>query len=593
MSQAADTVPAVTLRSTTDDDEYRPEYGLLQMRDHYVPGRYDGPDDVVEGLDALEESDATGYPTGTVALAGVAWLQAPAADAYHRVRLEAHDAAPVDDAADWAAVMETPYFCRTGAVHLTGVTGTSDGATLPLGIGLFRVRVARRPADDEGEVWRLQFWPDPTMRLPRWHKRPSATADPGGTGGRSTRQRLAGDLISLLLWTGSAPTTIVALARRLGAGVDDVTAAIGDQLDRHLRLEAGDPTDPQRPIVLAVQPRPALPPAAVVAPPPPAPGPPWQPVPAAPEPPPEDGALYWLATGGPPRTVTYRPPVGAPPRAGYITDAGELMVWRAGELDALARVADYPGTATETAHGILLTGARGNALVRGDGTIDDLDLPGSYGRLDEHGRLYAVVEWHLGRREWYRLHVVDLADGSRRTMPWDESQELILNAVHDGAVRFNTTMQWRIGHDPEPAPYPVSTIDPVSGTALYHDPQQGMIVTGRDGVPRRFTGSYQARLAPGGARLYEFVHSPPSLVLFDAATSRTTQTYWLPSGSQTSAAGPQPPIWDDRTHLLVHVPHGMREIGAPVVRLDVTTGRFEGVPLAGQAEHARLVRPLL
>jgi hypothetical protein len=576
----------VTLRSAAEDDEYLPEYGLLVIRDHYEPGRFDGPDDVVDGLDALEESGTAEYPVGTVAGAGVAWLRARAAsNQYHRVRLEAHDHAPADDADHWAQVMESPYFCRTGGVFLTMVTGSDADTVLPLGIGLHRVRVCSRPADDEGDVWRLQFWPDPLMEPPRWLKR-----TPTGTDLR--HQDLAGDLISVLLWTGLATTTVAALAQRLHVEMDAVTAAITSELGRYLRLEAGELTQPLRPVVLAVQPRPALPPAATVAPAPVAvPGPPWQPVPATPEPPPQGTGMSWTSVGGPPQMVTYRPPPGPPPRAGYISDTGHLMIWRDSDVAPIAQVPS--GAAVETAHGILITGSTGTVIVRDDGTIDDLDLSSTYSRLDEHGRLYAVVEWHLGRQEWYRLHVLDLADGFRRTMPWDDSQPLTLNAVHDGVIRFNTDMQWRPGNDPEPAPYPVTTIDPVSGTSFYYDPQQGPTIITPDGTRRRFTASYDARPAPGGDRLYEFGHTPASLILFDAITSRTTQTYWLPPRSQTSPTGPQPPVWEDPDHLLVHVRSGVHDIGTSLIRLNVRTGDFQAVPLAGQPDYARLVQPLL
>ena len=576
----------MTLRSSADNDEFLPDYGLILIRDHAEPGRFDGPDDAVEGLDGLEEEDAGGYSFGTLALAGVAWLRARATgDRFHRVRLEAHDGAPADDAAAWAQVMETPYFCRSGGVGLTGVTGSDGGAVVPLSIGLHRVRVACRPADDEGDVWRFQFWPDPTMQPPQWIKRtPAGAGLPPGD--------LAGDVMSALLWTGFAPATVAGLAWRVHADVAATSAAIAHELDRHLRLDAGDLDQPQRPVVLTVQPRPTLPPAAVVEPPPQAPpGPPWEPTPAAPEPPPEAPGLYWIATGGPPRMVTYHPPLGSPPRAGYVTDTGHLMVWRNGELTPLTRVP--AGMATETAHGTLVTGSTGTVIVRADGTVDDLGVDSTFGRLDEHGRHYAVVDWHLGRHEWYRLHLIDLSDGSRRTMPWDEAEPLTVNAVHNGVVHFNTTMLWRPGQDPEPAPYAVSSIDPLSGTALCFDPREGPVVIGPDGTRRPFTASPEARLAPGGDRLYEVGHSPAGVSLFDAVTSRKLQTYWLPPRSRTSPAGPQPPMWEDRTHLLVYVERGAEEIGAPVVRLDVVSGEFEGVPLAGQADYARLVQPLL
>lgn len=289
--------------------------------------------------------------------------------------------------------------------------------------------------------------------------------------------------------------------------------------------------------------------------------------------------------------VTYHPPPGPPPRAGYISDTGHLMRRRGSEVATVAKVPS--GTAVETAHGVLIAGSTGTVIVRDDGGIDDLGVASTFSRLDEHGRLYAVVEWHLGREDWFRLHLFDLADGARRTMPWDESRPLTLNAVHDGVVRFNTDMQWRPGAEPEPAPYPVTTVDPVSGTGLYFDPQQGPTVITPDGTRRPFTAGHDARLAPGGDRLYEFGHAPASLILFDATTSRTTQTYWLPPRSRTSPTGPQPPVWEDPAHLLVHVTGGGHDIGTALIRLDIGTGDFQAVPLAGQPDHARLVQPLL
>ncbi len=41
--------------------------------------------------------------------------------------------------------------------------------------GWYRVRVSRRPAEDDGDVWRLQFWPEAgTPEPPRWLARSRA-----------------------------------------------------------------------------------------------------------------------------------------------------------------------------------------------------------------------------------------------------------------------------------------------------------------------------------------------------------------------------------------------------------------------------------
>ena len=76
------------------DEEYQPEYGTLLVRDsctEYVPPE--------PGEELLEESAVGAQPGGTLARAGTGWLEGHASDAYHRVRLEAHDARPPDDRA--------------------------------------------------------------------------------------------------------------------------------------------------------------------------------------------------------------------------------------------------------------------------------------------------------------------------------------------------------------------------------------------------------------------------------------------------------------------------------------------------------------
>jgi hypothetical protein len=155
-------VAGVGLLRAVADDEYQPEFATLVVRD---AGRGAFP----AGEELLDEHGGAQVDTGTVAGAGNGWLMAAVSDEYQRVWLEAHDGRPVDDAAAWSDVLETPYGSATGVVELTWMTGRPNAPTVELGPpGRYRVRLSRRPADDEGDVWRLQFWPDAGRALPQW-----------------------------------------------------------------------------------------------------------------------------------------------------------------------------------------------------------------------------------------------------------------------------------------------------------------------------------------------------------------------------------------------------------------------------------------
>src|SRR2546421_408697 len=78
-------------------------------------------------------------PGGSVARAGIGWVDASASDQYQSVRLESHDAEPDRDPDDWADIVETP-FLTNGTVGLTMVTGAPIDDPFGLaGPGLHRV----------------------------------------------------------------------------------------------------------------------------------------------------------------------------------------------------------------------------------------------------------------------------------------------------------------------------------------------------------------------------------------------------------------------------------------------------------------------
>lgn len=150
------------LRSIVDD-EYLPEFSTLVVRDDRVD---DGPD----VPNALTEHGCETDPGGTIAVAGAGWLNAAAGGTYQEVRLEAHDVAPREDLDGWLDVVESPYLSTAGSIGLSYVTyDNPSGERLQLGApGAYRVRVGRRPHPESGDNWRLQFWPDPDVQLPRW-----------------------------------------------------------------------------------------------------------------------------------------------------------------------------------------------------------------------------------------------------------------------------------------------------------------------------------------------------------------------------------------------------------------------------------------
>jgi hypothetical protein len=171
----------VAVLRTYADEQYRADHGLLVIRDK----RLADPDPATPEL--LTENAVEAQPGGTIAVAGAGWLWArtSSADDHHHVLLEAHDGVPPDDRSGWDDVTETPYLSDGGTVELGWLLGEGGEGSLPLGPpGLYRARAScRRERDDEGDTWRLQFWPVHAVpEPPRWLARGEPAAGDQGSG---------------------------------------------------------------------------------------------------------------------------------------------------------------------------------------------------------------------------------------------------------------------------------------------------------------------------------------------------------------------------------------------------------------------------
>jgi len=415
---------------------------------------------------------------------------------------------------------------------------------------------------------------------------------------------LASDLVTIACWAVEGPwrTTVPALARRLLTTEEQVRAAL-DYAAAESLVEVSVVDDG---LLLAVGPgrsaRPAPPPARAAPPPaPPA---------SAPPPPPARTAMIWAA----PRRRPSRPrPGGADPlaalhtgppaRAGVLTERGELVVWRDGAPVVLADLtAQRWRHAVETAHGVLVSdwGERA-VLVRPDGGVDPLGLRFA-GRpaLDERGRLLAATEVTHGRDGRWLVHLVDLGDGSRHTMPGDHTGSHVV-AVHGGIVYLlgggaPPSMRWSPGRDPEPLPHRLNQIDPLTGTgaAVTRD---GVLLVRPDGSTRVVPVDLTAALVPGATHLYTLRTGPSAITLFDvAAATIEPRIHWLPVEVSTRQELGGGSIWEDRDRLLLtagsRIPPGY-DPGGGIIRVDIRTGAVERVPLPPGRGRCVPVVPLL
>lgn len=352
----------------------------------------------------------------------------------------------------------------------------------------------------------------------------------------------ASDVVSLVAWSsGTATLSLQGLASRLLASPADVQATLRYATTVDLLAVDGDTLT-----ILPKQPTPS----GYVQPPPASPSPPKPP----------------------------RPALGAPPRAGMVTSSGDVVVWRAGTPVTLGRWpgSSPPNAALESPHGIVLLGYGSESiLLKADGSVMSLgtDLMAS-GRLSKDGRYLAVGEARFHKREsWHALHLIDLTDGSRRTMPWDSERQIGgIVAFYSNAVYFasdGATMTWAPGTEPKPAGLGLRTIDQLSGISLRVEDNQGVIIGQPDGTRRRIAIDPSVMLAPGGTALYSLRYPPPAVTLFPLASPDTPSVFWLP----TDTAGD--PTWENPDTLVIKTP-------LEAVRLNLRTGDYEGVALQGR-----------
>ncbi|GAA2814009.1 hypothetical protein [Crossiella cryophila] len=501
----------MALRGIFIKDDYLPEYSTLVVIDAFRGGDPEPP----EGGEQLTDGALDLLPGGTVAVAGWGWLHGNAFDGYHRVALELHDAAPPPERVAWTEVVETPYLSYSGFVGLTFLTGGLIEEGLDLGApGAYRVRVSSRAAQDQGLLWRLQFWPA-EPEPPRWYAR--------GERGQGRMKWFVTDLIMMGAWSELTGRRwrLAELADWLLVDRTTVLDALEQVADRGTVVSTGDllgefalTTNPPREAGHTGGGVVQLPP----------PGAPWD-------------------------SPGYRPPPGPPPRAGLLGPDGTLTRWLDGEPVTCPTVPN-PRRALETPYGVVVFGEQ-TVLVRPDGELLRLGsghLPGT-ARLDPDGRRLCVDEHHIGRQSYRRRHHLDLLDGAQR-LEWLPEYE------------------WPTG--------PVSQADSRSGLMLTVASADDVVITGPGGLRRELWLPGTVRLTPGGAGLFTTSHAPPALTWFDLAEADPTGVVrWLPGGTRPDHGlvweGPAQVV------LPVDIRDWAR-VGARLLRVELRRGEYQAVP---------------
>lgn len=537
----------MALTRSFEDHAYWPEYGLFVLRDtDRPPARHPvGP--------ALAERDAPAF--GSVALAGDGWIRAVATDEHHRVTLELHDTPPEPDPPEWTDVVESP-FASGGAVGLALLTGGDPRDSFRLdGVGLYRMRFARRP-DGPAFHYRVRFWRvDIPADPPCWLRRSAplpATTD-------TLHPHAAGDLAMTLRWAREAgrETPTDWLAERLAT-----TSQVVEETLRHASpedlLPVGGPAEPRYSSI-------------------------------------RDKIRAQAIRSGPPqRTPPVRHPGqgltpmtdGPPPRAGIVTRQGSVVVWRDGRPTVLATVRPDPVRAVDTPHGIVVLAAGEATLVRPDGSL--LLLASNVGPtagFTADGRV-ALAEGGTDAGRGSRLLLLDPGSGERAVHPCDET--LVIVGAHGDTVyaRGRRLLRWRAGTDPQHFPPAVHTVRR-DGTLLAAAGDTTLMIT-PDGTERPVPVRAGARLTPGGDFFYWYGHQPATMFLVPVdRPDDEPVTRALPPASRLGPALRHGPVWEDESHLLVPVD------GRPAaVRVDVRTGATESVALTPDANHAvTLVEP--
>ncbi|WP_116200215.1 DUF6042 family protein [Amycolatopsis circi] len=648
----------MTLLGFCEEDEYLPDYGTIVLREVYR-------DKTLPALDnELLGENATAALSGTVATAGDGWLHATAGHSYQAIRCEAHDGPPELRLGSWEDIVESPFRSRSGIAGLGWLTGGTLSGELNLGAkGFYRVRVCRKTAEagEEGDIWLFQFWPAEVPEPPRWLKRTRPAVrreDPGwqqvfgyqaievswyftlvgmprpdgwldeplsgepepsdrvcaqlgvdpprtrrdaipllvaagllvadGTGGYSagTPRRatevldlpaelaarldaaavrakyawLAADLVSIAAW--SNPAQVKDLAALLAVPEETIEPLLEYAVsDRLIRREN---------VAVAPLPRPPLR---------------TEPVPRV-----------KIVRGEEPATVA-----GAPPKAGFVSADGTVVVWRSGEPAVLGRVeSDYRYRAFETLAGIYVAASGGQGHL--------IDWAGAAGRLpvdlgffpvrSTDGRYLAGVETHVGRRTWDQVHLFDVATEKAWSLPKSDELTRSVLGIHDGAVCFTTRLpdgtfasfRWTPGEEPVELASPVHRLDSLSG-AQVREETGGTVAVTAPGERRELPQPHRWRFVPGGTRMFSFRGDPPIVELLDLATG-TTAEHAMPDGCDVGDTPPTSPIWETPDTLVFSQPH--RGSTRRVIRWDSARNAFEHFDLPEIAGYRPfLIEPVL
>lgn len=537
------------------DDEFLPDYGTLVVRDLFddLPDLAGEPEPAAE---ARFELNTAAQPGGSIIRAGDGWLEAVSTDEYQHVRLEAHDCPPPDDRAAWEDVAETPFFTAGGRIGLNWLIPTDDTLHLELAPGeRQRVRLSRRanPAG-EGSVFRLEFWPAETD-WPRCLVRADPEVDVAA---------LASDLVAIAWWAPDQPARLsrTELAELLLVPPEAVENGLRFAEAEALLAVEGDRIDPGQVLGLTVQLRQDDPHYPVEYVPLAQPGPPWR------EP---EAAEYG----------SYRPPEGPPPVAGFVRGAE----------------GGRPERATLTRAGTLVLSAGHVELRSPEGSTVLLE-DGHNAAVCDGGQALAVAERHFGRRSWSRLHLIELADGTRHTMPWDDQDDLQLTGAHGRTLYALTgshgphSVRWTPGSEPEPLPFAVWAVDAATGTLLAVD-ENGRFVLTPEGTRIPVEADGDLKLGPGGGFLYEFRGEPPGLVITELVDPAQPRTIWLPDNLETFDGHGGGPVWEDGEHLVLLASASRRpQFDGDGLRVDVRTGEFEQFVLGVPFWETTLVEPL-
>ncbi len=288
---------------------------------------------------------------------------------------------------------------------------------------------------------------------------------------------------------------------------------------------------------------------------------------------------------------------------------GTVVIWPDGERTELARLdgrewhsRDF-SRALQTRHGILvMRHGQPARLVSTDGSPTEIAEIGTPAvALLGDGRHVAHHEYEYDRRSTRnRIRVIDLADGSSVTLPWPVDRDLVMLGASGDAVYFadkatdapsvqqRVTMRWTPGTDPQPLDHHVMQIDRLTGVTRL-PVAGGLTVTRPDGTTVHVPIDTQARLAPGGDRLWTVRNHPPALTLFPIDPDPQPQTMWLPEDGKYDKT----PVWEDLDQVLfAYQPHFRRD-SAIGVRISLSDGSIDRLPGDGQSKYVLLVEPLL